>query len=96
MGRVRPLLKADPREFVNAQNTHVIRRLAGHMVVGVPTGEEEGAFREFCQLLPVFAFAPGASQPYGDPGVVITISGNGGGYPSGELRLGGGCLVRAE
>lgn len=28
---------------------HVIRSLAGHIVAGVSTGEEEKAFREFCE-----------------------------------------------
>ena len=31
---------------------HVIRSLAGHIVAGVSTGEEEEAFREFCESLP--------------------------------------------
>lgn len=30
---------------------HVIRSLAGHIVAGVSTGEEERAFREFCGSL---------------------------------------------
>lgn len=30
---------------------HVIRSLAGHIVAGVSTGEEEKAFREFCESL---------------------------------------------
>jgi hypothetical protein len=29
----------------------VIRSLAGHIVAGVSTGEEEKAFREFCESL---------------------------------------------
>jgi hypothetical protein len=30
---------------------HVVRSLAGHIVAGVATGEEEKAFREFCEAL---------------------------------------------
>ena len=30
---------------------HVVRSLAGHIVAGVATGEEEKAFREFCESL---------------------------------------------
>ncbi len=30
---------------------HVIRSLAGHIVAGVSTGEEERAFQEFCESL---------------------------------------------
>lgn len=30
---------------------HVVRSLAGHIVAGVSTGEEEQAFREFCARL---------------------------------------------
>jgi hypothetical protein len=30
---------------------HVIRSLAGHIVAGVSSGEEERAFREFCGSL---------------------------------------------
>lgn len=52
MGLVRPWLEAYPWEFVTAQNSYVIRSLAGHIVAGVSTGEEEEAFREFCESLP--------------------------------------------
>ena len=31
--------------------THVVRSLAGHIVAGVAKGEEEQAFREFCESL---------------------------------------------
>jgi hypothetical protein len=31
--------------------THVVRSLAGHIVAGVATGEEERAFREFCDSM---------------------------------------------
>ena len=34
-----------------ADQTHVVRSLAGHIVAGVATGEEESAFREFCESL---------------------------------------------
>jgi hypothetical protein len=34
-----------------AAKAHVIRSLAGHIVAGVSTGEEEKAFREFCESL---------------------------------------------
>lgn len=33
------------------EQAHVIRSLAGHIVAGVSTGEEERAFREFCESL---------------------------------------------
>ncbi len=34
-----------------ADQAHVIRSLAGHIVAGVSTGEEEKAFREFCEAM---------------------------------------------
>ncbi len=34
-----------------AEKAFVIRSLAGHIVAGVSTGEEEKAFREFCESL---------------------------------------------
>jgi len=34
-----------------AEQAHVVRSLAGHIVAGVATGEEERAFREFCESL---------------------------------------------
>ena len=34
-----------------AAQAHIIRSLAGHIVAGVSTGEEEKAFREFCESL---------------------------------------------
>jgi hypothetical protein len=34
-----------------AENAHIIRSLAGHIVAGVASGEEEKAFREFCESL---------------------------------------------
>lgn len=34
-----------------AEQTYVIRSLAGHIVAGVATGEEERAFEEFCVSL---------------------------------------------
>jgi hypothetical protein len=34
-----------------ADQAHVVRSLAGHIVAGVSTGEEERAFREFCESL---------------------------------------------
>lgn len=33
------------------EQTVVVRSLAGHIVTGVATGEEEKAFREFCDSL---------------------------------------------
>ena len=33
------------------EQTVVLRSLAGHIVAGVSTGEEEKAFREFCESL---------------------------------------------
>ena len=34
-----------------AEQAYVVRSLAGHIVAGVATGEEEAAFREFCESL---------------------------------------------
>lgn len=34
-----------------AEQAYIIRSLAGHIVAGVSTGEEEKAFREFCESL---------------------------------------------
>ena len=34
-----------------ADQAHVVRSLAGHIVAGVATGQEEKAFREFCEPL---------------------------------------------
>ena len=34
-----------------SDQAHVVRSLAGHIVAGVATGEEEMAFREFCESL---------------------------------------------
>ena len=36
---------------LSAEQAFIIRSLAGHIVAGVSTGEEEKAFREFCESL---------------------------------------------
>ena len=36
---------------LTAVQAHVVRSLAGHIVAGVATGEEEKSFREFCESL---------------------------------------------
>jgi len=36
---------------LSPEKHHLIRSLAGHIVAGVATGEEEKAFREFCESM---------------------------------------------
>jgi hypothetical protein len=41
----------DQKLSLPAEEAYIIRSLAGHIVAGVATDEEVGAFREFCERM---------------------------------------------